>query len=446
MSALEERAIAAELSVIGGMMMESGAAMSAVEQLSETNFLDVGCRRIFGAAVKLASEGKPIDAVTVLSQLGQAARPFVLKAAAEVPSMSNYQHYIDIVLVESRRRKLLDTITETQLHLADGGDVGEAEQALSSVINANDKSGAGVSTAEQAMRETIEELEEIRKTGKVKGVTTGFADIDRKIGTFIPQGYYILGARSGMGKTALLLCMVRAAAKSDKRALVFSLEMPKEGQGSLAERLLAQETQIQHDTIRFSKYTDDDLQLMQQQARQTYMNNIIIDDRAEVTVLQMRATIRKVKPDVVFVDYLGLIKGRKAEKRNIEVDNISHDLKATAKICNIPVVALAQLNRETEGRKGGKPTLGDIRESDAICHDADAVMLLYREAQYNAKADADKAELIVAKNRHGRAGIVPLSWTGETMTFRSVFSDGTRPANQPAKPKLQKQCEDVEEL
>ena len=222
--------------------------------------------------------------------------------------------------------------------------------------------------------------------------------------------------------------------------------MPADGTGGLATRLLSQETQVEHDAIRFARYDDRALALMRQQAGAPYMQDVVIDDRAGLTVLQMQAAIRRVKPDVVYIDYIGLIKGRKAEKRNIEMDNISHDLKAAAKQHDIPVIALAQLNRETESRKDGRPTISDIRESDAICHDADAVLLLYRPAQYSRQADDDKAELIVAKNRQGRAGVIPLSWTGKTMTFRGVFSDGSYPSRPPAPPKLMRQEGDFEEL
>lgn len=121
------------------------------------------------------------------------------------------------------------------------------------------------------------------------------------------------------------------------------------------------------------------------------------------------------------------------------MDLLSHELKETAKLYNVPVIVLAQLNRETEGRKTGRPTLADIRESDAICQDSDAVMLLYREAQYNSKAEPYKAELIVAKNRQGRTGMIPLSWDGETMTFRGVYVDGSLP-------RPTQHYDDVEEL
>lgn len=448
--ATDARAYSAERAVVGGMMLDEGAAARAVEQLTGEDFLDGKCRHIFSAALKLASEGRRIDCVTVLSRLGPEARPFVLKAANETPSISGFQQYVDIVLEESRRRQLLDAITRAQMMLIEGGPINGAEQELAAALGACSKSDGGACTAEQAMRETIDELECERKSGTVSGVTSGFADVDYKIGRFQPKGYYIIGARSGMGKTALLLCMVRAAAKDGKRLLVFSLEMPRNGKGGLGTRLLTQETQIWHDTIRFAKYSGEDLQLMNQQAGEPYMNNIVIIDRAGLTIAQIQAAIRRVKPDAVYIDYLGLIKGPKADKRDIEVGLVSQELKNTAKICNIPVVCLVQLNRDTDRNAGkqssGRPTLGNISESDAVHRDADVVMLLYRESQYNQYADEHRAELIIAKNRQGRTGILPLSWTGETMTFRGVFADGELPAKPPSRPKLRPQFDDVEEL
>ncbi len=324
----------------------------------------------------------------------------------------------------------------------------EAEQAIYNVLNETAKSDGGLCTAYEAMSETIDELEDIRKTGKQIGITTGFSSVDYKIGTFLPGGYYIIGARSGMGKTALLLCMVRAAAKSGKRCLVFSLEMPRKGQGGLSTRLLSQETQIEHDKIRFAKYSDRDLKLMRQQTAEDYMNNIIIYDKAEMTVMQIQSVIRRVKPDIVYIDYLGLIKAKKADKREIEIATVSRELRNVAKALKVPMVVLVQLNRETDTAKAkdkaGRPTLANISESDSIHRDADTVMLLYRPAQYNSKEDEHKAELIVAKNRQGKTGIVPLFWTGETMTFNGMYEFDQFPITPPDPPKLKEDYDDIE--
>jgi replicative DNA helicase len=448
MEAVNASAIYAERAVIGGMLMDGEAAEAAVSQLTEDDFADETYREIFRGAAALASQGKPVDTVTILPLIRTELKQCAVRAAQETPSVSGYQHYIDIVKEESLRRRLLDAVMKAQADLVEGAAVETVAAELTEATTIAEKPAKTLKTAWEAMGRTITALERIREEGKPTGITTGFGDVDRKIGTFERKGYYVLGARSGMGKTALLLCMVRAAAKSGKRALVFSLEMPAEGPGGLSTRLLSQETQISHDTIRFARYRDSDLRLMQQQAGEPYMQDIVIDDRADITVLQMRSVIRQVKPDIVYIDYLGLIKGRAAEKRYIEVDNISHDLKKTAKLYDIPVVALVQLNRETEnkknGRKDGRPTLADIRESDAIVHDADAVMLLYRPSKYDSHADKDKAELIVGKNRQGQAGIIPLSWTGETMTFTGLFFDGTHAP--PSPPKLKAGYDDVEEL
>lgn len=446
-------ALYAERAVVGGMLMDAGTAEAAVCQLTEEDFSDEGCRAVFRTAAKMAAEGRRVDPVTIAAGLPPAWRGEALRAARDTPSISGGQSYIDIVKEAARRRKLLDTLLKAQGELLGGAGADAVSAGLAEALTAQAAAGrpeGSVKTAWEAMTATLDGLEKTRKEGGQPGITTGFADVDRKIGTFQRRCFYVLGARSGMGKTALLLCMARAAAKSGKKALVFSLEMPSSGAGGLATRLLSQEAQVSHDDIRFMRYTKNDLRLMRQQAGEPYMHDLLIDDRGEATVPQMRSVIRQVKPDIVFVDYLGLIRGSRAEKRYIEVDNISHDLKRTAKLFNIPVVALVQLNREAEARgagsKDGRPTLAHIRESDAIVHDADAVMLLYRPSKYNAKADEDKAELIVAKNRQGKPGIVRLSWTGATMTFRGVFSDGTYPASPPAPPKLKGGYDDVEEL
>lgn len=449
MEEMNAAALYAERAVIGGMLMDGESAERAVFQLSETDFSDEQCREIFLAASALAAKGKPVDTVTILPMLRQEAKAYAIRAAQETPSVSGNQNYIDIVKNEAIRRRLLEAVMKAQINLVEGAAVETVAADLTDALAFAEKPEWTTKTAWEALKNTIGTLEEIRRSGKPTGITTGIGDVDRKIGTFEKKGYYILGARSGMGKTALLLCMVRAAAKSGKRVLVFSLEMSASGTGGLSTRILSQETQIEHDTIRFARYRENDLKLMKQQAGEPYMQNIVIDDRADITVMQMRSAIRQVKPDIVYIDYLGLIKGRQSEKRYIEVDNISHDLKKTAKLYDIPVVALAQLNRETEskknGRKDGRPTLADIRESDAIVHDADAVMLLYRPSQYDNHADEDKAELIIGKNRQGQSGIIPLSWTGKTMTFRGIFPDGVYPG-PPTPPKLRPCYEDVEEL
>lgn len=432
---MDERTMPAERAVIGGIVLSPELLEKAVGQIKPQDFSVQEYADIFAAAVDMLLSGVSVDAVTLLGRLGAEYNVAIMDAARETPSLSGFQHYVDLVLDGSRRRKLMDEILKAQLALSEGADLAEVEAIVCAAVEKSDAK-EGVYTAGEAMDSAIDALEAIRESGRPNGITSGFDDVDRCIGRFLPGMYYTIAARSGMGKTAFLLCIAKAAAKSGRRVLIFSLEMPAEG---LATRLIANETQYKHDIIRFSKYSGAQLQTMRTAAKSDYMRNIIIDDRPGLTMSQIRSVVRRVKPDAVYIDYIGLIRTKKSENRRVEVDLLSHELKETAKLYNVPVIVLAQLNRETEGRKTGRPTLADIRESDAICQDSDAVMLLYREAQYNSKAEPYKAELIVAKNRQGRTGMIPLSWDGETMTFRGVYVDGSLP-------RPTQHYDDVEEL
>ena len=423
-----------EETVIGCMLLSENCAIDAIAQLKPQDFYFDDTIEIFNACVNVFVSNSKIDVQTVIAQLKtQGAIDFAIRCASKVPSLSNFHTYRDLLLEQSRVRELSEAILRSQAAVAEGESSIQIEKNLLAVLQKSREQKDTIS-AYDAVLNTLSEIEENRQSGIATGITTGFYTLDLMLGKLQKKSYVVVGARSGMGKTALAIHMARKAATSGNKVLFISLEMPAEGSGGLATRILAQEAVIDHDTIRFGRYNGKDKLILEQQAKKGYLKNITICEQAKLTTMQIQSLIRRKKPDVVYIDYLGLIKGTKADSKRVEVDEISHDLKNIAKICDVPIVALVQLNREAVGEKT-KPSLAHIRDSDAITHDADAVLLLHREHYYNPNAEKRRGIISIAKNRQGKCGDVPVAWYGEYMLFDTIYEDGgIRP--EPNKPTL----------
>lgn len=412
----------AELAVIGCMLMEPANVSIALKQLRAEEFATEELREIFDTCTRLVQKGKPVDAVTVIAEKPE-LRQTVIHAAQAAPSYRRLQSYMDIVKEDAKRRTWLPVIEQVYTGLLSGGETAEARARLSAMLSEEARDGGEI-TARQAAHETLEKLEKIRKNGKLRGVTTGFGKLDRILGGLLPGGYYIIAARSGMGKTALALSIARAAAMEGKQVLFISLEMTTD---QLSTRMLSMSSYVRHELIHNVRYSNTDYENLCRSADMDWMNNIVWSEHSQLSTIQIRSLImsQKPSPDIVFIDYIGRIEASKGENRTQEVDKISHDLVASAKLCNVPVVALAQINRDPEKRgKDKRPSGSDIRESDAIFQDADAVMLLYRQSYYDKKKIADEeAELIIDKNRQGGTGRIPLRWLKDTVRYVGVEED-----------------------
>jgi replicative DNA helicase len=434
----------AERAVIGAMLVSETAVAAVAERLAAEDFYSEVHRIIYGAMMRLYSRGEPIDQLTLTNELRSVnefdrigGRPYVFQIVESVPTAANAGRYADIVRGKALLRAIIDVgsrITEDAFREPE--DVSEAldsaEQLVYGVSNRTLRDHlAPVSELAPGALEMIQRLYE--QEGEVTGVETGFEDLDRLTTGFHNSDLIILAARPAMGKTALSLNAIWHAAGEKKMPVaIFSLEMSKE---QLVQRLISQTTRIPAQALRSGNVKAEDWPKLVRGVAEVSRAPIWIDDTAGVTLMEIRAKVRRLASQLnvagemplslVVVDYLQLMVGgearNRAENRQQEIAEISRGLKVLARDLDIPVLAIAQLSRAVEARHDKRPLLSDLRDSGAIEQDADMVMFLYRDEYYNSDSD-DKgiAEVIVGKHRNGPTGKVQLAWMEQYTKFASL--------------------------
>jgi replicative DNA helicase len=432
----------AERAVIGAMLVSETAVAAVAERLAAEDFYSEVHRIIYGAMMRLYSRGEPIDQLTLTNELRSVneferigGRPYVFQIVESVPTAANAGRYADIVRGKALLRAIIDVgsrITEDAFREPE--DVSEAldsaEQLVYGVSNRTLREHlAPVSELAPGALEMIQRLYE--QEGEVTGVETGFEDLDRLTTGFHNSDLIILAARPAMGKTALSLNAIWHAASEKKMPVaIFSLEMSKE---QLVQRLISQTTRIPTQALRSGNVKAEDWPKLVRGVAEVSRAPIWIDDTAGVTLMEIRAKVRRLASQLnvagelplslVVVDYLQLMvgQGNRAENRQQEIAEISRGLKVLARDLNVPVLAIAQLSRAVEARHDKRPLLSDLRDSGAIEQDADMVMFLYRDEYYNPESD-DKgiAEVIVGKHRNGPTGKIQLAWMEQYTKFGSL--------------------------
>jgi replicative DNA helicase len=432
----------AERAVIGAMLVSETAVAAVAERLAAEDFYSEVHRIIYGAMMRLYSRGEPIDQLTLTNELRSVneferigGRPYVFQIVESVPTAANAGRYADIVRGKALLRAIIDVgsrITEDAFREPE--DVSEAldsaEQLVYGVSNRTLREHlAPVSELAPGALEMIQRLYE--QEGEVTGVETGFEDLDRLTTGFHKSDLIILAARPAMGKTALSLNAIWHASGEKKRPVaIFSLEMSKE---QLVQRLISQTTRIPAQALRSGNVKAEDWPKLVRGVAEVSRAPIWIDDTAGVTLMEIRAKVRRLASQLnvagemplslVVVDYLQLMvgQGARAENRQQEIAEISRGLKVLARDLDVPVLAIAQLSRAVEARHDKRPLLSDLRDSGAIEQDADMVMFLYRDEYYNPESD-DKgiAEVIVGKHRNGPTGKVQLAWMEQYTKFGSL--------------------------
>src|ERR671917_229415 len=432
----------AEKAVIGAMLVSETAVAAVAERLSPEDFYSEVHRIIYGAMTRLYSRGEPIDQLTLTNELRSVGefekvggRAYVFQIVESVPTAANAARYADIVRGKALLRDIIDVgsrITEDAFRQPE--DVGEAldaaEQLVYGVSNRTLREHlAPVSELAPGALEMIQRLYEAE--GEVTGVETGFDDLDRLTTGFHNSDLIILAARPAMGKTALALNAIwHAAGVKGLPVAIFSLEMSKE---QLVQRLISQVTRIRTQDLRSGNVGAEDWPKLVRGVAEVARAPVWIDDTAGITLMEMRAKVRRLASrlnardetplSLVVVDYLQLMIGQRAraENRQQEIAEISRGLKVLARDLNIPVVAVAQLSRAVEQRHDKRPLLSDLRDSGSIEQDADMVMFLYRDEYYNPDSD-DKgiAEIIIGKHRNGPTGKVQLAWLEQYTKFASL--------------------------
>nr|WP_106789199.1 replicative DNA helicase [Massilistercora timonensis] len=429
--------IEAEQSVVGAMLMDKDAILTASELISGQDFYQSAYGVIFDSMVELFNEGRPVDLVTLQDRLKEKDVPpeissleFVRDLVTAVPTSANVKYYAEIVADKSMMRRLIKLNDELSNICYAGNEPLPAilEKTEKSVFELLQKRNLGEYTPiRQVVLNALDRIERASKNkGTVTGIPTGFNDLDYKLSGLQPSDLVLVAARPSMGKTAFVLNIAQYVAfKKEKGVAIFSLEMSKE---QLVNRLFSLESQVDSQAIRTGNLKDSDWEKLIEGAGIIGKSNLIIDDIPGISVSELRSKCRKYKLEhdiqLVIIDYLQLMTGsvgRHSESRQQEISEISRSLKALARELNVPVVALSQLSRAVEGRPDKRPMLSDLRESGAIEQDADVVMFIYRDEYYNKDTEYKKqAEIIIAKQRNGPVGTVHLAWLADYTKFANL--------------------------
>lgn len=429
--------IEAEQSVVGAMLMDKDAILTAAEIVSGQDFYQTAYGVIFDSMVELFNEGKPVDLVTLQERLKEkdvppeiASLEFVRDLVSAVPTSANVKYYAQIVADKSMLRKLIKLNDEISNTCYAGKESLEAilETTEKSMFQLLQQRNAGEYVPiRQVVLNALDRIEKASKSkGTVTGIPTGFIDLDYKLSGLQPSDLILVAARPSMGKTAFVLNIAQYVAfKKDRATAIFSLEMSKE---QLVNRLFSLESQVDAQALRTGNMKDSDWEKLIEGAGIIGKSKLIIDDTPGISVSELRSKCRKYKLehglDLIIIDYLQLMTGsvgKRSESRQQEISEISRSLKGLARELNVPVIALSQLSRAVESRPDKRPMLSDLRESGAIEQDADVVMFIYRDEYYNKDSEYKKqAEIIIAKQRNGPVGTVHLAWLGEYTKFANL--------------------------
>jgi replicative DNA helicase len=426
----------AERSVLGAILIDSGAINLVAEFLKQEHFYKRENQLIYSAMLTLFEKQQPIDVVTIqdelkkndaLKQIG--GKNYLSDLINTVPTSAYIEQYARIVKNQFVKRKLIELSSRmVEKSFEEKGDVKElldqAEVEIFSLSQAH--LHRDFIQLKEVLAESFERLEEFVKRGThLRGVPTGFPDLDNKLAGMQDSNLLILAARPGIGKTTLALNMALQVATKYKTAVgYFSLEMSKE---ELVDRLLVGQADIDAWRLKTGRLSDDDYKKLTEAMGELSEAPIFIDDTPGASILEMRTKARKLKMEknikFLIVDYLQLVDaGRRFDSRVNEVTFVSQNLKNLARELKIPVLAISQLSRAVEQRGSRKPQLADLRESGAIEQDADVVMFLYLEQESEDILDQNKKliKLYIAKHRNGPTGEMDLMFRGDRVKFYSV--------------------------
>ncbi len=437
----------AEKSVLGSMIIERNAALLAIETLSEEDFYDPAHREIFAAMADLCAKSRPVDLVTLESELtrrgkleGVGGFAYLIELSRFVPSAANARAYIRIVDEKSILRRLISASDQiSAMSYA-------AEQEMPEILAASEKliydismrkGGEMLEPIQPILLKTYGTIEQLAiNKGQIAGVPTGYSELDNLLTGMHGGELILIAARPSMGKTAFGLNIVEnAAIRAGKRCAIFSLEMPSE---QLALRMMCTEARVNMQNVRRGVLESKEWLRLGGAMAQIGEAKIYIDATSGITVPEMRSKLRRLQMesglDLVMLDYMQLMSGTgRFGSRQEEISSISRSLKTLAQELNVPIVALSQLSRAPAGRTDHRPMLNDIRDSGAIEQDADVVMFIHREDYYDRETEEKNiAEIIIAKQRNGSLGTVKLGWQAEYTWFVDLNPAGGIPPEPPA--------------
>ncbi|MGZ4982932.1 MAG: replicative DNA helicase [Chthoniobacterales bacterium] len=429
----------AEQGVLGSMLISPREIIAeVVEKITEEYFYIPAHQTTYTVLVELWNAGQGIDLITftqvlrdrnVLDAVGGAS--FVTSLFTFVPTAANVTYYLEIVREKYILRQIIAAATESVRRAYEEQDevhalLDEVEQKIFAV--GEDRFKGQLPTMKEQVMGALESIEKLwEQRGGITGISTGFHELDRMTNGLHDGEMIVIAARPSMGKTALAMNIAEHVAINGKLPVaVFSLEMS--GQ-QLVQRLLCSRARVNLQKVREGFLPEHDFPKLTNAASKLAEAEIYIDDSAGLSILELRAKARRLKAQkniqLIVIDYLQLLRSttrRAQDNRQLEISEISAGIKGLAKELKIPVIVLAQLNRQPEARSGGKPRLSDLRESGSIEQDADLVGLLVRPEIYEedeeARAEkAGEAELIIAKQRNGPVGDIPLTFLKEFTRF-----------------------------
>jgi replicative DNA helicase len=410
--------LAAEQSVLGGMLLSKDAIADVLERVRPSDFYRPAHQNVYDAILDLYGRGEPADAVTVAAELDRrgllrriGGAPYLHTLISTVPTAANAGYYAGIVAEKALLRRLVEAGTRVVQYGyagADGADVAEVvDRAQAEMYEVTERRLSEDFVAlEDLLQPTMDEIDAIASNGGLaRGVPTGFTELDELTNGLHPGQMIIVAARPGVGKSTLGLDFMRSCSIKHRMAsVIFSLEMSK---SEIVMRLLSAEAKIKLGDMRSGRMSDDDWTRLARRMSEISEAPLYIDDSPNLTMMEIRAKARRLKQKadlrLVVIDYLQLMSsGKKVESRQLEVSEFSRHLKLLAKELEVPVIAISQLNRGPEQRTDKKPMLSDLRESGSLEQDADMVILLNRPDAFDRDDPrGGEADLIVAKHRNG---------------------------------------------
>ncbi len=430
------QSIDSEQAVLGSIMLRKDAMHVVEDTLTPESFYVEKHKMIFNSMLELASKNEPIDMLSLSTRLSEkksleqvGGNKYLADIVNTVPSSTNVKHYADIVQKKYVLRSLIEAADYvSEIAFEEGDDhmddiLDMAEKKIFQVVS-SPKNQKYVNLKD-ALPEAYERLEKLHENkGALRGLPTGFKDLDTMLSGLQPSDLIILAARPSMGKTTLALDMARmAGVVHEKSILIFSLEMSSQ---QLVDRMLSAESRVNAWNLRTGNLSSDrEFSQLRDSLGKLAKAKIFIDDTAGNSIVRMKSLARRIKAekslDLIVVDYLQLMTTSKSHDSMVnQVTEISRSLKGLAKELDVPVLALSQLSRAVESR-GGKPRLSDLRDSGSIEQDADVVMFIHREDK--GKDESEKtniAEILIEKHRNGPVGKVDLYFDEKTTTFLNL--------------------------
>lgn len=435
--------IEAEQALLGGLLIDPDSWDNVADKVSDIDFYRHDHARIFNAVKDLSErQDKPHDVLTVSEWFDQRGELqdiggmiYLGTLAKETPTAANIKAYADIVRERSVLRQLIKVGTEvsSSAYNPEGRDSKElleqAETSIFQIAEQESREKSGFQGINDLLKSTVDKIEELFEQDEgLTGVSTGYADIDKRTSGLQDGDLIIVAARPSMGKTSFAMNIAEnVGIESGKAVAIYSMEMPAE---SLVMRMMSSLGRIDQNKVRSGKLDDEDWPRLTSAIGLLSNAKIFIDDTGGLSPGEMRARARRLKREhdigLIVIDYLQLmqIPGYK-ENRTNEISEISRSLKALAKELSVPVIALSQLNRSLEQRPDKRPVMSDLRESGAIEQDADVIMFIYRDEYYNEDSEyKGTAEIITGKQRNGPTGRDRLTFLGQYTKFENWISDG----------------------